>query len=150
MILTNYRSSSTKTAVLDTGISDHNKTIFSILKHTFAKGPPKTICYRHLKNFDKKAFMSYLESKMSECPNSFKKFLQIFQNTVQLFTPLKKKIIYYNNKAFMTKGPRKAIMTRSKLRNKYNKSRTPENWTSFKKQRKKCVENVKCKRGLLY
>ena len=42
----------------------------------------------------------------------------------------------------MTKGLRKSIMTRSKLRHKYNKNKTPENWISFKKQRKKCVENL--------
>ena len=40
--------------------------IFSILKHTFAKGLHKTICYRDLKNFDQKAFNSYLESRVSE------------------------------------------------------------------------------------
>ena len=79
-----------KTTVLETAISDHQKIIFSILKHTFAKGPPKTICYRDLKNFDEKAFNSYLEPKISECPNSFDKFLQIVQNTVQLFATLTK------------------------------------------------------------
>ena len=104
LILTNHRSSFMKTAVLETGISDHHKMIFSILKHTFAKGPPKTICYRDLKNFDQKAFNSYLEAKMAACPNSFEKFLQIFQDTVQLFASLKKKIIRYNNKTFMTKS----------------------------------------------
>ena len=69
--------------------------IFSILKHTFAKGPPKTICYRDLKNFGQKVFSSYLESKMADCKNSVEKLLQIFQDTEQLFAPLKKKIIHY-------------------------------------------------------
>ena len=36
LILTNHRSSFMKTAVLDTGILDYHKIIFSILKHTFA------------------------------------------------------------------------------------------------------------------
>ena len=76
--------------------------IFFILKHTFAKGPPKTICYQDLKNFDQKVFNSYLESKMVDCPNSFEKFLQIFQNTVQLHTV--QLFIRYNNKTFMTKS----------------------------------------------
>ena len=52
LIFTNHRRSFMKTAVLETGISDHHKMIFSILKHTFAKRPPKTISYRDLKNFD--------------------------------------------------------------------------------------------------
>ena len=90
LILTNIRNSSMKKAVLDAGTPDHNKKIFLILKHTFAKGPPRTICDWYLKNFDKKAFNSYLESKMSECPNSFKTFYQIFQDTVQLFCSFEK------------------------------------------------------------
>ena len=128
LIFTNHRSSFMKTEVLETGISDHHKMIFSILKYVFAKRPPKTICYRDLKNFGQKAFNSYLKSKVADCPNSFENFLQTFQDTVQLLAPVKTKIIRYNNKSFMTKSLRKAIIIRSKLQNKCNKNRTPKNW----------------------
>ena len=64
--------------------------IFSILKHTFAKRPPKTIWYRDLKKFDQEAFNSYLESKMADCPKSFETFWQIFQDNVKLFASLEK------------------------------------------------------------
>ena len=47
-----------ETTVLENGISDHHKMIFSILKYTFAKGQPKTICNRDLKDFNQKAFNS--------------------------------------------------------------------------------------------
>ena len=46
----------------------------------------------------------------------------------------------------MTKSLRKAIVTRSKLRNNYNKNRTPKNLIIFEKQRNKCIKilrNVK-------
>ena len=89
-----------KTTVLEIGISDHDKTLFSILKHTFAKEPPKLFNKEIGKNFCQKAFSSYLESNMSECPNLFEKFLQIFQDTAQLFAPLKKKIMRYNKKNY--------------------------------------------------
>ena len=85
LILTNHRSSFMKTVVVETGFSNHHKMIFSILKHTFAKGPPKVVCYRDLKNFYLKAFNIYLESKMASCPNSSEKFLQIFQDNVKIF-----------------------------------------------------------------
>ena len=39
----------------------------------------------------------------------------------------------------MSKALRKAIMVRSKLKNKYNINRTEENWDSYKKQRNFCV-----------
>ena len=83
-----------KTAVLETGISDHHKMILSILKHTFLKRPSKTICYRDLENFDQKAFSSYLESKMADCPNSFEKFLHhiIFAH---IFSKRQKYIAFY-------------------------------------------------------
>ena len=68
-------------------------------------GQPKSICYRDL-NFD---------------PNSFEKFLQIFQDTAQLFAPLEKKIIRLTIKSLWTKAF-KNIMIRSKLQNKYSKN----------------------------
>ena len=105
LILTNHRSSFWETTLLETLISGQHKMIFSILKHNSAKGQPKSICYRDL-NFD---------------PNSFEKFLQIFQDTAQLFAPLKKKIIRLTIKSLSTKAF-KNIMIRSKLQNKYSKN----------------------------
>ena len=148
LILTNHRSSFMKTAVLESGISDHHKIIFSILKHTFAKGPLKTICYRDLKNFDQKAFNSCLESKIADCPNSFEKFLQIFQDTAQLFSLLKKKVVRYKNKMFLTKSLRKVTMARSKLRSKCNKNRTPKNWIIFFKKKQMRESSKKCKKEI--
>ena len=46
-----------KATVQETNISDHHK-IFSILKRTFAKGPPKTNCYQDLTYYDQKASKS--------------------------------------------------------------------------------------------
>ena len=39
----------------------------------------------------------------------------------------------------MTKQLRKAIMQRSRLKNVFNKSRTPKTWDSYKKQRNFCL-----------
>ena len=39
----------------------------------------------------------------------------------------------------MSKALRKAIMVRSKPKNKYNKNRPEENWDSYEKQRNFCV-----------
>ena len=40
----------------------------------------------------------------------------------------------------MTKQLRKAFMRRSRLNNIYNKTRSPENWDNYKKQRNFCVD----------
>ena len=49
------------------------------------------------------------------------------------------KYIRVNDAQFMIKAFRKAVMKRSKLRNKFNKSRTLEACTIYKKQRNICT-----------
>ena len=56
---------------------------------------------------------------------------------------MKKKFVRANHVPFMTTSLRKTTMLRSKLRNRYNKSRTSENWNSYLKQRSRCVELFK-------
>ena len=46
--------------------------------------------------------------------------------------PVKVKMLRHNNSAFVTKGLRKAIMKRSKLKNLFNKQRTHKNWVKYK------------------
>ena len=64
--------------------------------------------------------------------------------------PVKKKIQRFNNNPFMTKQLRKAIMHRSRLKNVFNKNRTPKTWDSYKKQRNFCVNLLrKTKKSIL-
>ena len=53
--------------------------------------------------------------------------------------PLKKRCIRYNHKPFINNGIFKAIMTRSRLRNRFLRNRNEENRELFRKQRNKCV-----------
>ena len=53
--------------------------------------------------------------------------------------PVKKKIQRFNNNPFMTKQLRKAIMHSSRLKNVFNKNRTPKTRDSYKKQCNFCV-----------
>ena len=41
-----------KSGTYETGLSDHDKMVYSFLRKTFAKGKPKIIYYRCFKNFD--------------------------------------------------------------------------------------------------
>ena len=54
--------------------------------------------------------------------------------------PLKQKYIRANDEPFMSKNLRKAIMKRSRLKNRFNKNRTDENWLAYKTQRNLCVK----------
>ena len=50
------------------------------------------------------------------------------------------KILRYNNNPFMNKALRKAITTRSRLKNKFNKNSSAKNRNSYKKQTNFCLK----------
>ena len=53
--------------------------------------------------------------------------------------PLKTKVIRANNIPYMNKNLRKEVMTRSRLKNNFNKDPSVENENAYKKQRNLCV-----------
>ena len=70
---------------------------------------------------------------------AYNKFKSLFDEVVEKHAPLKKKVLRDNQAPFMTKELSKEIMVRSRLRNKFNKHKTTENWKAYKAQRNKCV-----------
>ena len=50
------------------------------------------------------------------------------------------KILHYNNNPFMNTALRKAIMTRSRLKNKFSKISSAKYWNSYKKQINFCLK----------
>ena len=52
---------------------------------------------------------------------------------------VKKKCIRANNAGFMSKRITKAIMNRSRLKNKFHSNPNKDNWNDYKKQRNYCV-----------
>ena len=67
--------------------------------------------------------------------SDFESFHFTFKVVLNQFAPLKPKLIRNNNQSFMTKSLRKAIMKRSKLRNKFNDERNIGNWSEYMCQR---------------
>ena len=53
---------------------------------------------------------------------------------------MKKRHIRANDSPFMNRTLHKAFMRRTRLKNKYNKNRTAENWNAFRRQRNLCVK----------
>ena len=62
-------------------------------------------------------------------------FTKIFLSILDKHAPKKQKFIRANNSNFVTKSVRKAIMKRSKLRNKYLSEKTNETKSLYNKQR---------------
>ena len=92
------------------------------MKKNFEKGNPKTMYYRNYNNFDNNICQQRLNEKLSsQAFSNFSTFYNSFLKILNEFAPLKKKVLRYNNSPFMNKIFRKAIMLRSKLKNKCKK-----------------------------
>ena len=65
-------------------------------------------------------------------------FSDVFRSVLDRYTPLKMKMIRGNQGPFMTKQLSKAIMNRSKLRNRYIKWTSRENFLDYKKAKNTC------------
>ena len=128
----------------ETGLSDCHKLVCSILRASFKKLPPKIIKYRDQKHFDQKKFLHDLDSKLLQgdlyrnCDDPYDKLSEIFVDILNHHAPLKEKQIRGNHAPFMTKELSKAIMEKSKSRNKYLKWPSRENYVSYKKSKNKC------------
>ena len=103
--------------------------IITMMKANFHKQMPIIINYRNYKSFNNDSFRNELMHEMSkygfrdmDCEN----FEIIFMTILIKHAPLKKKYIRANNSPFMDKSLSKAIMIRSKLRNKYIRFKTIE------------------------
>ena len=140
LILTNHKNVFMKSSTFETGLSDFHKLTTTIMKKNFEKGNPRILYYRNYKNFDKNIFKQRLNNKLSlQTSSNFSLFYKSFLSILNDLAPIKKKMLRYNNSPFMNKALRKAIMLRSKLKNKYNKYPSYQNSKNYKKQRNICV-----------
>ena len=119
-----------------TGLSDFHKMAITVLKTTFPKAKPKVIQYRDYKNFVLRNFREELKSRLeNEVVENYAKFEVTFLQSLDKHAPLKKKVLRANDKPYMTKTLRKAIMRRSALQNRFYRNRSRETENAFKKQR---------------
>ena len=83
---------------------------------------PKKILYRCYKNFNNKKFEEEKKKHLSSVLD-FESFHLEFKTILERFAPLKQMVVRINNQPYIRKTLRKAIMKRSKLKNKFNKER---------------------------
>ena len=137
LILTNKPRSFQITNVTETGVSDCHKLITTFMKSYISRLKPKNVHYRSYKNFNEVKFFSDVKEadfsfKTSNPDENYIVLTNIFSNIVDIHAPHKKKIPRSNDAPFMNKELRKAIYTRSRLRNRYFKNPTKENEMSYK------------------
>ena len=116
LFLTNTPLSFQNTTLVATGLSDFHKMVVTVMKTTFPKAEPQILCYRDYKNFDLYNFRTDLREQLSRVPEKdYIHFEITFLKVLEQHAPMKKKVLRANNKPYMTKTLRKAIMRRSTL-----------------------------------
>ena len=158
LFLTNSYRSFQDTTTVTTGLSDFHKMAVTVMKTTFPKAKPKVIQYRDYKKFNIVNFRQELRNNIAEVReiNSYEIFESIFLRTLNKHAPIKSKVVRANDKPFMTKALRKAIMRRSALKNKFYKTgldtigkeyKTQKNYTRrlLKREKKKYFERLDIK-----
>ena len=149
LILTNCPSYFQHSTVFETGPSDFHLLAITEFKTSFQKQQPKIIKYRDYKNFDDNKF----RSEILKCNFNYTD-LRTFKKTVfyifNKYPPIKKKYVRANEASFMTKELHKAIIKRSRSKNKFLKDRTENNQKKFKLQRNFCKKMPRTTKKLYY
>ena len=135
LILTNRKFCFKNSSTFETGLSDHHHLIYSMLKTTFKKEDSKRLIYRDYKNFNNEYFQNDLKNGLSKCPKNYESFENVFVTVLDRHAPRKTKILRGNQKPHVDKNLRKAIMKRSELKSKANRTKRPKDISDYKKQR---------------
>ena len=136
LMLTNKQERFLKAKTVETGLSGFHKMVISVSKTNFKKQKPKIVTYRDYKRFDNEKFRESLITCFSKGKNiSHDAFENLILQTLGKMAPLKQKHIRGNQSPFMKKDIHQAIMTRTRLRNRFLKETTQMNRLAYKKQK---------------
>ena len=93
------------------------------------------LLYRNYSKFVENNSYRDIEAKLQNTVvRDYASFHSIFHGVLNNHEPHRKKFIRANQKSYVTKKLRKAIMKRSRLDNKFNKNRSVESGKALKKQ----------------
>ena len=140
LMLTNKQERFLKAETTETGLSDFHKMVVSVFKTSFKNQKPKIVTHRDYKRFDNEKFRESLVTYLSTGKNiSYDAFENLVLQTLDKMAPIKQKHIRGNQSPGMNKDIHKAIMTRTRLRDRFLKEPTQMNRLAYKKQRNHCV-----------
>ena len=149
VMLTNKPRSFQKTSVFETGISDHDKLIATLFSAKFTHLAPKKVKYRNYKKFDNYSFLHELERELlkgemyKSNKDMYSVFTNVFISVVNKHAPLKSRTIRGNQGPFMNRKLSKAIMNRSRMKNRYLKWTSRENFLAYSASKQPCNKLIK-------
>ena len=146
LILTNRKFCFKNSSTSETGLSDHHHLICSMLKTTFKKEDAKRLIYHDYKNFNNEYFQNDLKNSLSKCPKNYESLENVFVSVLDRHALRKTKILHGNQKLHFDKNRRKAIMKRSELKSKTNRTKRQKDILDYKKQQNLVVRLSKERR----
>ena len=145
LILTNNKTKSVTSGVVDTHISDHS-LVYTILRSSAPRARSRKICFRSLKNFSQENFVRDMQfvpfhiiDLFDELDDKVYAFEQLFLGVINEHAPMKQTMIRGNQVPYMTEQWRKAIRHRHKLWKKFTCNRTDANYEAYKSQHNTCT-----------
>ena len=97
------------------------------------------IKYRDYKHFPNEHFKNSLYKKLTNNTElDYSRFEEIVLNLLSSQAPFKKRMVRANHRVLLNKEIHKAIMVRSRLRNKFLKEKTAFSRKAYNKQRNYC------------
>ena len=116
LILTNCKHGCFSSKTFETGFSDLHHMVYTNLKTTFTRLPPRVVRFRSYRSYSEEHFRAELGQKLSECQSErYEDLEQIYLETLNKYAPMKTISIRGNNKPHMTKDLRKAMMKQTRL-----------------------------------
>ena len=123
------------------------------MKTHFPRLKQNILNYRDYKSFVNDYFRYELLQEINSSYSDltiFKDLQYTLQRVLDKHAPLKKRYVRANQQNFMDKELNQAIMVRSKLRNKYLKSKSETDKQRYNKQRNYCVKLLRLKKQKYY
>ena len=121
--------------------------IFDALRQHSEKLQPTTITYRCYTNFEADNFNFDLQSAPFQLTEIFSDpddchwyFEKLFTDILDKHAPIKTKKVRAKQPPYMNSDLRKAALEKARLRRKYNRYPTKDNWESYRKQRNKTTD----------
>ena len=128
------------------GMSDWHNLVGCITRLSIPRAPPKTIVYRSYKHFDQNAFVKdiscapfHVTEVLDDVDDKYWFMSNLYKDIVNQHAPMKKRVLKSQNVPYMNSGLRKQMYRRNAARNKYLKSRTTNNWSTYAAERNKAT-----------
>ena len=150
LILANQPTLFQRSAVPETGLSDFHLLTVTEFKMSFKKCKPRIITHRFHRNYDNEVFRSEIQTFCSLNETDLGLFKEPICCTFNKHALIRKKYLRANESPFMTKELHKAIMKRSRYRNKFLKDKSQTCRENYKIQRSLCKKLLRKTKKLYF